>query len=301
MAKAKKKPTKKAATKKPTPKLTDAGEKVLDDYWQRMQKEEAERATALAAFQKAFSADDTINVSTILGQYLQDGKCGALALQWTAEKFWAMRMPAMMDQLNRIYDELVRRKISSEKKSRDFNDGDDRVWYERHNSYKVVCHTTQNYNFLYVWEKDDDNRGPGAEGGLMSGRGMRRLNVRRFYDRFDDPKYDRANDKFEKEEDEEFKKGVAKEGRAFAIREMWRIGDYADDGTQYPKRLSLDAYRKAGFEMDYGDARDPGYILSWDEFGQKVDDAIHHHTMLDHLEECFIPGMIYTLFEEDKE
>jgi hypothetical protein len=269
----------------------------LSEYEQQQKKEEEARQAALAAFQKAFNVNDTIEVSTVLAQYLNSAKsCGHLALQWTAEKYWALRMPAMMDDLNRIYAELVKQKIT-EKKKIDFNDGDDHVWYEPSKPYKVVCHTTQNTNFLYVWRKSDAKLTPGCL--QVSGRGMRKLDVRRFFDRYDDPFYDRANDKYEKEENEKFKKAVAKEGRTAAIREMWLLEDFADDGVQYPKKLSLDAYRKLKFELDYGDARDPGYILSWDEFGQKVDDAIHHHTMLYHLEECYIPGMIYALFEEE--
>lgn len=283
---------------KKAPKVTPEAKDVLSEYAKQQKQEEAARAKGLKAFQAAFDADDTISVSTVLAEYLNSAKsCGHLALQWTAEKFWALRMPAMMDQLNRIYAKLLKDRIT-EKKKIDFNDADDRVWYEPCRPYKVVVHTTQNYNFLYVWRKDDDKAGPGTL--MSSGRGMRKLDVRRFFDRYDDPAYDRANDKFEKEEDEEFKKLVAKEGRAGAAREVWRLDHFADDGAQYPHRLSLEAYRKLSFEPRYGDARDPGYILSWDEFGQKVDDAIHQHTMLDHLEECFIPGMIYALFEEER-
>jgi hypothetical protein len=286
------------AKKKKTiePSITPTGEAMLDDFRQRMVKEEAERVKALADFLKAFSPDNSIGVSTLLADYLHTAKsCGHLALQWTVEKYWALRMPAMMQELNRIYDELLSKKITRNKKV-DFNDADDRVWYEPSKPFKVVCHTTQSYNFLYIWKKDDEQLAPGSAFGAVSGRGMRRLHVRRFYDHYREV----ASDKYEKEQDDKFKKAVMKDGRLAAIREMWLLENYADDGVQYPKKLSLDAYRKLGFEPIYGDARDPGYILTWDEFAQKVDDAIHHHSMLYHLEECFIPGMTYALFEKEE-
>lgn len=226
---------KKAAPKKAKKTAPKAAPK--DDYWQQQAKEEAERQAAIAAFKAAFNPDETIDVSTVLAEYMSNAKCGHLALQWTLDKFWALRMPPIIDTLNRLYAKLVKDKIT-EKKAIDFNDLDDKVWYEPCKDKKVIVHTTQNTNYLYIWRKEDDNLKPGVLGGgagLASQRGMRKLDVRKFYDRYDDPRYDRANDKYEKEEDEAFKALVAKEGRAGVVREIWRLDDFADEWRAIPE------------------------------------------------------------------
>lgn len=286
--------SKKTATKKVAPKAP------VSDYWKQQEEEEAERQKAVQAFRAAFNPDDTIDVSTVLAEYMKDAKCGHLALQWAIDKFWALRMPAIMDNLNRIYAKLVKDKIT-EKNAISFNDSDDKVWYEPCRGKKVLVHTTQNTNYLYIWRKDDEKVKPGALGaGLISERGMRKLDVRKFYYRYDDPRYERATDKYEREEDEAFKKKVAKEGRQAAIKEMWLLENYADDGVQYPRKLSLLAYRALQFEPRYHDARDPGYVLSWDEFGQKVDNAMYQHELLHIMEDCFMPCLISAVFDEEQ-
>lgn len=259
------------------------------EYEKEQAAEKAAQDKAVAAVRAAVDADDTSFVSSVLADVLSGAKCGRLALEWVAERFWALRMPPVLDQLNRIYGKLVADGVTETKKI-DFNDLDDAVWYEPSDKYKVVVHTMQNRNFLYIWRKDDDE---------LAAMRFRKLHVRQFYDQFNDPRFGRGDDKYEKKEESKFKARVAKAGRAAAVKEASWMVEYADDGVQYPERLSLAAYRKLGFMCKYGDARDPGYILSWDEFGGKVDNAqiSYHHLSL--IEECYVPGMIYTLFEEE--
>lgn len=71
------------------------------------------------------------------------------------------------------------------------------------------------------------------------------------------------------------------------------------NGVQYPKKLSLQAYRDLKFEARYSDARDPGYVLSWDEFAQKVDNAMYQHELLHIMEDCFMPCLVSAVFGEE--
>jgi hypothetical protein len=74
--------------------------------------------------------------------------------------------------------------------------------------------------------------------------------------------------------------------------------EYADDyeGNPYPHRYSLASFRKAGFEVRYGDCRDVGYVASWREFMGKVDGSMGRHQELKVVTECFVPSVLCELF-----
>lgn len=227
---------------------------------------------------------------------IYDTKCGDLTLKRLAECYWGLRMPSLLADLDRIHAELLKRQIVGSR-ARQFNDLDDAVWAEPHPTLRIVCHTDQNRNWLYVWPKENDGLSPRDLGGVYRRMGFRRLHCRFFYDVLSP----NPTDSYEKERDQEFKQKVKADGRAGAVLEADELTRYADDAYAYPERHSLQYYRDNGFNMKYGDARDGGYVFSWDEAFERVDDAIHHHQQLSLIEGCMVPSLLYTLLGEREE
>lgn len=239
----------------------------------------------VAAVLRAVGAVDAATLSKILGRVIAAAPCGPLALEWTADRYWAGRMPGLLNTLDAVHARLVSAGVTEARKVV-FNDLDDAVWYEPSAADKVLVHTTQSRNFLYVWPKD---RSPG----------LRELHVRFFYDRFDDPRFARTSDRFEREEDRAFKAAVARAGRAAVAGVGGWVTAYADDAAAFPERPSLDACRRADFRPRYGDARDPGYVLSWQEAFDKVDRAVASHHWLDLIVGYYAPNFETELFGEE--
>lgn len=254
--------------------------------YEQIKREEAE-AVRIATEACVEAINGKVDISDVFAQCLDRFRSPALNLQWIADKFWGLRIAKLLPEFERIYKELVDKKITRKNKI-DFNDADDTVFYLPCKTKRVFVHTGQNFNFIYVWDKD---RSPG----------FRRLHIRQFYDVYDI----KADPEYLKEEEDLFKKKVAKGGYKQAIIEAQGITEtWADDykGNPYPFRYSLKHYIDNDFEMKYGDARDYGYIASWEEFGaSKVESSLRNHTILDLVETCFVPCIIAELFENEKE
>lgn len=248
-------------------------------------------ADRVAAVGRIIDKNDSIETSEVIAEALAGGTCDALTVQWVVERFWHLKMPVVFDKLNAIYDKLDGGKVYGRASPIDFNDLDDRIWIEPHNTRRVLVHTMQSINHLYVWEKDDLMLSPKALGRL---RGFRQLHVRRFYDSFQS-RLDEDKG-FSQEEDEKFRKRIAEGGIVEGARCASWLQDYCDDGSTYPRRHSLEAYRRAGFQLKYGDCRDPGYVLSWQEFKGKVDAAARYHHEIEHVVNCYVPSIEYAVF-----
>lgn len=252
--------------------------------WQDFEEEiKRENLATEKAIETCVAAVRETAVDKVIAACLDAVSTPALFLQWAAERFWAAQFAKAMPDIERIYDALVEQKIT-QKDPLNFNDGDDDAFYIPHRTKKVFVYTTQNYNMLFVWDKRDTK--------------YRQVHVRRFYDVYNP--VDKFDAEEETEEETEFKKKVAKEGYKPAIMTDWT--GYADDYKEntYPDRYSLNHYGKK-FDMEYGDARDKGYIATWEEIGNKVDDAIHHHGVLELLFTCYIPSLVYELFGDENE
>ncbi len=214
----------------------------------------------------------------VLPQVIDKHKCPSLYLEWMVEKFWGLQSPKLMVELNKLYDGLVEKK-HTERKKFNCNDGDDNAWYMpcKVKGRRVMCHTTQNRNHLYVWEESryPDDRPD--------------LHIRRFYDVYDKERHGWSDDKDLMTVQE-------------AIDKAEHYHDkFADVTYQYARRYTLKAYKKANFQMQYGDGRDAGYVGSYDGWKGDVHWAMSHHTELKLIHECFIPSLCCELFEGDKE
>ncbi len=257
-----------------------------ESYQERQRKEQ--EAMDLAVKQCIEACDGKARMDMVCARMFDAHSCPTLYIEWMMERFWGMQLERMMPDLERIYAELVKRK-AKKKYDVNFNDADDNLWYIPNKKYKVIVHTGQSFNFLYFWEKE---KVPG----------FRKLHIRKFYDKWEaaDPKD--CLYKFDKEEMDKFIADSQEHGYLPAIKKADTFCErYADDvlGNQYPHRLSLASFKKAGFEPRYGDGRDEGYIASWEEFHDgKVHWAHSHHNELKLIQECFIPSIMCELFDE---
>lgn len=237
-------------------------------------EEKAIQAEAVQAIIKL--TEGKARIDDVLPKVVDAHKCPSLYLEWMVEKFWGLQSPKLMVELNKCYDELVKKK-HTERNKFNFNDCDDNAWYMkcRAKGRRVMCHTSQNRNHLYVWEemRYPDDRPD--------------MHIRRFYDVFDKERHGWSDDKDSMTVQQ-------------AINKAEHYKDFADVGYQYPKRLPLSAYKKADFKMKYGDGRDEGYVASYCGWKGDVHWAMSSHTELKVIHECYIPSLCCSLFE-DKE
>ena len=217
---------------------------------------------------------------------------GELDLAWAAAHFWGVRLSRAMDAREGVYERAVELELVGSGSARAWG-CDNRLWVEEHPAYRVLLHTTQSQNFLYAWEQGSQELRP-REGR----RGLRRLHCRLWWERFEDEEKDSDR----REAAAGWLKAVRRRGGfEHAVRHAGELTRFADDGAQFPTRPSLEYYRSVGFAVGdkgvwhggggYGDARDPGYVFSWDEFTPRVDDAVHQHRYLEVITTCFIPDI----------
>lgn len=266
-------------------KLIAAADKFLADLKVKKDAENVATERAIKIVKRALKG---ANFEAVFAGVAKDISCPNLHLGWTLDRFWAQQIEDLvMPQLERIYAELEKRNADKKNKI-NFNDADDDVFFLPHQNHKVVCHTSQNFNFIFVWEKEH-----------VSASGMfQTLHIRRYYDRIEDYVGD---DEWNLKEVEEFKAAVTKNGYKQAVVKAHWFGDFADDypDNPYPNRYSLQHYIDGGFEMKYRDARDKGYVATWEKFQKKVDYSPHSHTELGLIVECFVPCMLGGIFEEN--
>lgn len=226
------------------------------------------------------SVEDTNRIDKTLAEVLSRHKCSVLHLEWMIERFWGIEFQKyIVPNFDRIYNFLVENK-NNEKKKVDLHNSE--LWFEKckKEGIKVFCHTTQNWNFLYIKVYDYF------------------IHIRRFWDEY---KLDK-NDKFAVDESEFFKKEVARTGEVFGIQMADAFSNlYADDfpDNEFIHRPSLKYYRKRNFDPVYNDQRDLGYVATFESLFNTVRGAQDCHALLKLVTGCYIPGIMEDLFEEE--
>jgi hypothetical protein len=226
-------------------------------------------------------------LSDVVAALIARTKTPHYCLETISNRFWGEYVcKHALPGLERVHAALVERAHDQNNKF-DFNDLDDRIWYEPlDDKRKVIVHTMQNANWLYVWDSTGGYRG---------------FHVRQWWKQYVPAK--KIKDKLNKEwcaaEEAEFrKKGIIYAiQKAERLRELWSDG--MSDGMVAASRPSLEEYRKNNFKPQYGDVRDSGYILSYQERWNEIDGSFHHHRELEIMCTCLIPSMICALFEEE--
>lgn len=203
-----------------------------------------------------------------------------LNLEWTVDKYVQNKVEANLPDILFIHEKL-KEHGHTEKNPYVYNDLDNKLFYFPHDSRKVFAMTSQNLNFLVIYEE--------------SGTALkkRKLHIRRYWDRFD------KNDTFREEEDRECRK----KGMRYAItRADWINENYSDNvpGNMYVNRPDLQWFKYKKFNLDfseklhwtkyssYGDCRDHGYVLSYEEMAldktssKKVEATIDFFSLIRH-------------------
>ena len=228
-----------------------------------------------AAFQEAVK-DRDVHSFNIIASFLI-GR-GFFSFEQTLEKYWAHKFQQkIIPKMEKIYSFLKKDKCI-EKQKREFNDMDDHVWMIPNRTFKIVCHTMQSLNLIYIWDKQF-------------------FSVRRFWDELSVEK-----GHYDLDKNEDFKKAVAEKGINGAMR-FGNIDSYSDDVLKKPKpkKPSLKTFKKAKFKLRYNDCRDIGYLATYDFYQKKVDRAINNDSFLEYLEDCYVQCLLNELFEEEDE
>lgn len=253
----------------------------MDNMKKQLQAEK--KAVAKAVQQTIKACDKKVRIDEVLAEVFAAHQSPAMYIEWMLDKFWAIQSAKLWGALNKIHRHCVEN-IYTENKSFDFNDYDDELFYIPHPNKQILVHKGQSHRHLYIWH--------GEEAKDPMPLGFRRLHIRKFYDVWTMPDKDR----FAKRELADFVKATKEKGYQPAINMANEFVErYSDFDYQYPHRLSLECYKKANFEVQYGDSRDEGYICSWEEFAGRVSGAIMSHYDLKTIHECHVPNIIYSL------
>ena len=223
--------------------------------------------------------NENVHVFNLMALFFK--KRGIYNLESMQDRFWGIIFEQkIIPQMNKIYSKLVKEKHTEENRHL-FNDGDDCVFMIKNKTKKIVCHTMQNENIIYIWNKNTSSP-------------FDSFSIRRFYDDFDV-----ENNSYHSEQNEEFIENVKKNGVLGLLRNN-HFNKYSDDVLKnpYPKKPSLNTFRKTGFKLDYDDCRDIGYIGTFNSLNKTVDKASSNHRQLETIYNCDIKCLMNELFEE---
>jgi hypothetical protein len=190
---------------------------------------------------------------------LEDPKdAGQLYLEWLVDHYVGRKVAANLDDVKKIV-ETLKAKGFTEDNVYDYNDVDNRLFYIPHPDKLIFCIETQNHRFIYILTTDTFRP---------------KFHIRRYYDEYD---FRGKRDKWEqKEKDAYTEKGIFQ-----AIKNAsWLSESWSDcvSGNSYPQRPSLLYFKKRGFDPRYGDCRDVGYVLSYEDIiSPRADRALFYY------------------------
>lgn len=228
------------------------------------------------------------NANNVLAAVFERISCSALYMEWTVNRYWGNYCRKyVLQTLERVYNQLVKEK-RTEKNPRNYNDCDDNLWYvpdPKKDGRRIMIHTSQNTNLIFIWD------GKFLNEDLWE---FSRLHIRRYF-----PKYEiKINDleDWEKKDREKDEQEYKDKGILWSIRNADQLIEYSDDlfKNKYPKRYSLDYYKKNKFEVRYGDFRDIGYVLTYQS--NNIEGAMKNHDIIKLVFDCYLPCMLSELF-----
>lgn len=214
-------------------------------------------------------------------EYFKD-PVGYLHLTWNIDAYWTMvAKRAMIPMMSAIYDKLVSSGFIEDNKC-DWGDLDGCVFFIpiKNSSTKVVVHETQNRDFLYILDQNLLNENT--------------FHIRRIWKRWSDKRNWQRDDKDDL---------IGKRGSIYKVlSNLDSLEEFSDDHSKYPKRRSLEFYRKRKFDMNsrefngiYGDCRDDGYIFSLKNNHRAEGDCAVQFNNLQLIATCYLPSLIQEL------
>lgn len=204
-------------------------------------------------------------------------------LNKTLDAFWGrITNKVFVPVLLSIYDKLVETNRTKDAKKIWWGDADGDLYYIPNEKRKIIVFTTQSRDYLFVltpMERIEYN--PDAEDGGKIGEEYESysLHIRRVW---------RPLEKDSIWDQENILSNINN-----ALDAVETLEEYADDFSKYPQRPGLALYEKIDFDLDeyhdeprfYGDFRDPGYILSYNDrfFSELVEGTKYSHIELEML------------------
>ena len=232
----------------------------------RLEKENLAAATeeAVAVFKKHFPKPrGNLTAPQVLAACIEQfdigdpQDAGQLYLEWTVEQYVGRKVEANLDDIEAVV-EWLREGGYTESNPYRYNDGDCKLFQIPHDDLLIFCAEGQTPRYIYILENHPV-------------LGNSRLHIRRYYDEYDKLEVD---DWQRKEEERYTEKGI----REAIKNAFWLSEGWSDclEGNSYPTRPSLKYFKDRCFKPKYGDGRDIGYVLSYDNLVQpKADSAIH--------------------------
>ena len=232
----------------------------------RLEKEKLEAATkeAVAVFKKHFPEPrKNLTAPQVLAACIEQfdigdaQDAGQLYLEWTVEHYVGRKVQANLEGIEMLGCVLEDKGFTEDAP---FEFGTDhKVFRIPHESKLVFCIESQSLRYIYIFEDRPCSR---------------RLHIRRYYDEYD---FDGEKDEWDRRAEEEYKEEGIREAikQAFWLNEKW--SDCLDFNS-YPMRPSLQYFKDQNFEPKYGDDRDIGYVLSYDNLvRQRADGALYSY------------------------
>lgn len=178
------------------------------------------------------------------------------------DTYIAKKVDAYIPELQNIYEHLVKNDITGKYQWEYTIDGY-AYYIPNDKQIRLFCIGRRTRNYL-VFLKDSHRI---AEKGLVEGVA---LHIRRIYEPAQD---------FIDEHDSE----LQKEGAAFALTRTEGLLETSDNVGDYPyvSRPDLEWFKQRDFELNYGDARDVGYVLSYGDFRHEVvEDSLSYYNAI---------------------
>jgi len=226
-------------------------------------KERVEKVTemCLKVIHTAFpNENDTITIPKILGDMIYSveetmyDKRGLnhLYFEWASERYMSDFIPEIIEAIKITQKYLIEGNHTEDNRG-GHGCGDRYVWYIPHKTKIIQCHTSQNYNVILILDQNDYKT---------------ELHIRRFWESVDDAREDdwdieRTKDGFDL--------------KKLLVESQWLTERFSDNlpGNQFIHRPDLKMFKKAinsnsmgsesGRPLFFLDARDPGYVLSYEK------------------------------------
>lgn len=233
----------------------------------RLERDDLAKATkeAVAVFKKHFPEPrGNLTAPQVLAACIEqfdieDSKdAGQLYLEWTVEHYVGRKAEANLGDIRAVVTWLQEGGFTESNPYR-YNDGDYKLFQIPHEDLLIFCAEGQTPRYIYILE---DRRVLGSRG----------LHIRQYYDEYD---FDGEKDKWTLKLEAKYTEGGIRE----AIKQAFWLNEGVSDcieGHGYPQRPSLQYFKDRNFDPRYGDSRDIGYVLSYDNLvRQRADSAIH--------------------------
>ncbi|MHC4188409.1 MAG: hypothetical protein ACYSUB_01865 [Planctomycetota bacterium] len=189
---------------------------------------------------------------------LEDHKdAGQLYLEWLVEHYVGRKVAANLDDVKTIVKALKAAGYT-EDNPYCYNDCDNQLFYIPHKEKLIFCAESQNTRYIYIL--------------CLSPIGYDKFHIRRYYDEYD---FDGEKDEWQLKEEATYK-GI----RQAITAASWLAKEWSDciSGNPYPERPSLQYLKDGDFNLGYGDCRDIGYVLSYENVvSPRVDGALFYY------------------------